>query len=251
MTTPELVTLNEDQAAVAQRLLRDIHMGAGTIIRVLADGEKLQVELARNVLSVTEYRMAELGKLLDIPTKSAEEVERRHADLRRANMRVRELESMLGQSQTPAVALMTLRGITEQVYNWWRLEGFGHVSEEAFTQYGMKVKFSCHLFGNFRLLDSDTPVSDEELREQWHAELRQRGFEFSESESEMKLLDNDSNRRLLCALFATRLPSSQVTNITNWHTRKDGFVMRDIEVYIRNLDEIAALPVPPEAKADA
>ncbi len=239
--------LNPDQIAVAQRHLRDILMGAGTLAELLKKGEELPLGLAKNVLSVSEHKIADLGKLFGVDTVSEQKIEERHAEMRRLNMRVRELEGQIGASYSPGMTQMGLGVLSRHLSHWWEMEGFGHIAEEHYDRYGATIKFSCSLFGGFPLIGSDTPVSDAEHRKLWLQSLRDRGFDLCDDDGDRGLVDNENNRRVLLDLFAARIPSAIVVSFGCHSSSSDRrrFTMRDVEVRIRQLADIAQLPEPP------
>jgi hypothetical protein len=247
MTQPsEHIELNQDQAAIAKHKLRDVQMASGTLADLLNKGEQIPRDLAKHALSLSEYKIAELGKLLGVDTESEQKIEERHAEMRRLNMRVRELEAQIGASQSPAMTQMGLGVLSRYLNHWWDLEGFGHISDERFDRYGATIKFSCSLFGNFSLLDSDTPVSDKDRKQRWLQSLRDRGFEILKEEGDRALIDSENNRRVLLDLFAARIPSAIVVSFEN-HRGAGGvhYMMRSVEVRIRQLADITQLPEPP------
>ena len=248
MQEPTEIELDEDQAAVAIRTLKDIRFAMATIGESLAREGKVNADLAKNALRVSEHYLADLGKVLGIPTQTEEELTERSAKLRAANLRVRELEKQLGNAQSPELTQMSLRQLADQLNAWWDLEGFGHISEIKFGAYGCEVDFSCHLFGNFRLIKSETPISDKERKKLWHESLQARGFRLTEEDRDACIEDCDQNRKVLEQLFEDRLPSSKVISFENYNKNEGGFVLRGVKVLIRRIDEFLTLPVPEQAE---
>lgn len=244
MQEPTEIELNEDQVAVAIRTLKDIRFAMATIGESLAKDGKVNADLAQNALRVSEHYLADLGKVLGIPTQTEQEIMERSARLREANLRVRALEAQLGNAQSPELTQMSLRKLADQLNAWWDLEGFGHISEIRFGAYGCEVDFSCHLFGNFRLVKSETPITDKERKRLWHESLQARGFRLTEEDRDVCIEDCDQNRKVLEQLFQDRLPSSKVISFENYNKNEGGFVLRGVKVLIRRIDEFLALPVP-------
>ncbi|WP_455233157.1 hypothetical protein [Geopseudomonas aromaticivorans] len=241
------ILLDADASAVALGKIKDVQFALATIAEPIKAGQPLSHELARNVLRVSEYNIAEIGQKIGVETQTAADIEKRHADLRAANLRIRELEAQLGNAQAPEATQMSLRTLNDRLNAWWRKEGFGLVSETAFGPYGCKVTFSCHLFGDFTLIDSPTPVSDKERMAQWHDSLRQRGFMLVSASREVEIADCDASRKALCDLIMEHMPSARVISIGNHSHRGQGFTVRNMEVFIRKLEDILELPVPSEA----
>lgn len=242
------VHLNPDQRAVALRHIQE----SGSALSLIAEhvhGEKpLSQELAFNALAVTEYKLRDLCQVLGVETNGTREVDARSADLRAANQRIHELEAQLGEGQSPDALQLGLKTLADQLNDWWDSEGFGHISDLHFGPYGAEVQFSCHLFGDFQLTGSDTPISDRERKALWYASLAERGFVLcvEKGESQPSIDDCDASRQALRALFSRWMPSAKVVSFDNCG-RGEGFVVRNVKVFIRKLSDIAKLPVPPKS----
>lgn len=248
--TTETIPLTADQTAVALRHILELQQAVGTIAAALKGSsmfpDGLNKELAENALKVSEYQLSDLCQTLGVETHGTREREQRHADLRKANGRIHELEELLGKRQGPEVTQSALKNLYAQLNSWWDLEGFGHIGDVAFQEYGCTVKFSCALFGDFRLIGSDTPVSDQERKALWLESLRERGFVLVQEDREWEIQDCDASRAVLCQLITERIPSASVSRIENFHRRTtNSFTMRSVEVYIRNIADIAQLPQKP------
>lgn len=246
MTDHSEIILTEDQTAVALRTISDAQRGLATLAEFLKKGHQLEHELARNILYLGESHIAQLGTLLGVETDSAKDKEKRYGELRDANLRVCALETQLGKEQSPETVQLAIRQLTQTVYAWWCHEGFGHISEIHFGEYGCTVRFSLTLFGDFWLTDSPTPISDKERRRAWHDALAARGFVLAMKDRDAVLVDCDASRAALMDFFAQRLPSAKVRALVNRYREPTGFELVDAEVYIRNLADIANLPVPVE-----
>lgn len=246
MTEAKNIALNPDQQAVAHRVVRDLQFAVGTIDQQLQTSGTVQEELARNVLRVSEHALADLAALLGVPSQTRVEIEERNARLKAANMRVHELEAQLGATQSPAQVRLGIKVLDERLNDWWDLEGFGHISKRHFGAYGCEVTFCCHLFGNFSLTNSATPVSDKSRRAQWLDSLQERGFELGGDEDrEPVLVDNDRNRALICGLVTSRMPSARVQAFENTNIRNtDKFALREVRVWVPDFDDILGLPIP-------
>ncbi|PFH12727.1 hypothetical protein [Burkholderia sp. JKS000303] len=178
MTTEATLTLSADQQAVAQKKITDLHHAVGTIYSIIKDGRELDAELATNCVKVAEFNLADLCKALGVETFSAAEREQRYAELRKANLRIRDLEAQIGATLSPEAAQHAIKNIAERLNNWWRHEGFGYVHELNFGMYGVcRGEFSCSLRGTPWLLDSDTPETDKKTKATWIEGMRERGFE--------------------------------------------------------------------------
>lgn len=239
------IKLNADKRAVLARQIKEVSQGLATLLFFLDSEDGLPISAAGDIVSTTEHRFQEIGQSLNVPTKSGDKIERRSLDLRRANMRIRELEEIIGKGQGPEATQMGIKVLFDQITSWWKLEGFGHISDFGFGEYNLRVTFSCHLFGNFPVLNSERPVSDKERKQLWLESLRQRGFVIKKEDREKRVEDCQQTRDALKALFALRLPGSTIWKFES-HESRNGSEMDSVTVIIRKIEEILTLPVLPE-----
>jgi hypothetical protein len=241
------VTLNEDQKVLMSKSLKTCYSGLQTLLDFASKGI-LDAELCRNVLSTAEHELANISKLTGVEIDSAANIERRHAQIRAANMRVHELEAQLGAQVSAKHLQQGMERFNKMLNSWWDLEGFGHISEVKLSAYGhCEVTFSCSLFGAKFGMFSQTPVSDKERYALWLADLEKRGFVLVDSKRDREsIVDCDATRQALSQLFAARMPSARITSYTNWGETNDLFSMRDVKVFIRDLADIETLPQMPE-----
>lgn len=250
MTTEASLTLSADQQAVAQKKIIDLRHAVDTIYSTLKAGNPLDAGLATNCVKVAEFNLSDLCKALGVETDSAAERAQRYAELRKANLRIRDLEAQIGATLSPEATKHAIKNIAEHLNKWWRHEGFGFVHELGFGAYGVcHGNFTCSLNGSFRLIDSDTPVSDKRNKAAWIDSVRERGFELVVDDRDWAIRDCDASRQALIDLVVGRLPSATVFKFENLRRhRADGFILRHAEVYVHQLAEIMALPVPAESQ---
>lgn len=251
MTSEANLALTADQQAVAKKKIRDIHSAISTVFSLMEESKPVDAELATNCVKVAEFNLADLCKALGVETFSAAEREKRYADLRAANIKIRDLESKLGATLSPEATQRAIKNTADRLSKWWKREGFGYVHELKFGAYGVcHGEFSCSLRGASLLFDSDTPVTDKKTKAQWLDSLRERGFELVKDDSEWALRDCDANRQALLDLVSKRLPSAKVFKFANFsRDNGKGFVLRHAEVYVYELAEIMALPVASKTEA--
>lgn len=245
----EHVVFTADQQAVFHREIRDQIMGYATLGEILESGRPLPRDLTRNILYLGESHNAEMCKLTGIETDSSKERDERYLRVRELNARVRELEQQMGSAASMAQTVAHLGVLAAKLNYWWDLEGFGHISKLSFNQYGaLEVEFSCHLFGDFALIGSITPVSDKTRKQLWLESLTNKGFMLhtAPDERDPVLLDNDHNRRALTSMLKTAFPSCDVVETTNHNGRDGVMTMRGMHVYIRKVEEVDALPLKPK-----
>lgn len=245
MTSEANLALTADQQAVAKKKIRDIHGAISTIFSLLEESKPVDAELATNCVKVAEFNLSDLCKALGVETFSAAEREKRYADLRAANIKVRNLEAQLGATLSPQATQHAIKNTADRLSKWWECEGFGYVHELKFGAYGVcHGEFSCSLRGSSLLFESDTPISDRKTKAEWLTSLRERGFKLAQDGRDWLLVDCDSNRQALLDLVSKRLPSAKIFRFNNFsRDNEKGFALRNAEIYVYELAEIMALPV--------
>lgn len=228
-----------DIRATAKKIQQHLQM-----IPFFFDNEGLSREMASSVLNVAESDLAALGKLMGVATESAERIEQRHGDIRRANLRVHELERLLGQAQPIEAIQPVLRTLCEQLNGWWDLEGFGHISEIAFGEYNLKVSFCCQFIGCKPHLVAPEGATHKERKALWLASLQARGFVLLDDDGDKGVKDCPESRDAMRALFAQRLGNAWISQFVSRESRANGSKLVSVEVVIRDLALIRALPVP-------
>lgn len=248
-SSPELhgdVALDADSRAVLLREIREQVSGFGFLVSLLSDGKAISRQMAHSVLYMAESRTAQMCKLTGTELDSAKEREERYVRIRSLNEKIRELKEELGKSGSVSQTAAHLKMSYDTLYEWWRRDGFGHISEFAVNQYGcMDVKFSCMLFGDFRVIDSSTPVSDKERKRLWFESLRARGFNVREdpSDRDLVLVDCDQNRHALGRLFSENFPSAEILETTSHRSSRGEFmVLKDVRVLFREMQEVIDIP---------
>lgn len=237
-----VIVLDADGRVVVKRITSEICSAMRSVDRLLASEDGLDRGAARSILASAEYQFAELGKRLGVETESEKAVERRHQDIRRANMRIHELEGLIGKDQSPERVQLALREFEERLNRWWQQDGFGLVSDVQFGAHNCKATLSCHMFGDFAVVKSDTPVSDMEQKRLWIESWRQRGLVLFENSS--SVTDCDANRKVVADLVESFLPSANILSFDNFRRGDQGYTLRGVSVVIRRLQDIQNLPVP-------
>jgi hypothetical protein len=242
------LTFTAEQKTDIQNTTKKVqqHLAMLPYFMSLEGGESMTREQARLVLAAAESDMAALGRLLGVDTEAAQRIEERHADIRRANLEVRRLEQLLAQQMPTEAIQPALYQLGKQLYRWWQLEGFGHVSDITFGEHSMNAKFSCQFYGSKPSIEGGEGLSRPERRAAWLADLERRGFVLIDDDGK-GICDCPASREALRALFAVRLPGAKIAQFVSREGRH-GSKLVDVHVYIYKLEQILALPVPaPEA----
>ncbi len=241
-----IVVLTPDQTAVAAKEIKNLHFVLATLQQSLESDTSLSVKQAKTYLTLSEFYLRDLCQALSIQTNGSDEIASRNASLREAHQRIRLLEAQLGNAQSPEQVNLGVKALAEKLDQWWKHEGFGHVSDIHFGAYGVRVKFSCMLFGHC-WSGSATPVTDQANDENWHANLVSRGFvlKAEKGNRDPVVADCDQNRNLLIELFNQRLPSAMVTGF-QINGSRGLLCLREVDVFIKNYQDIQDLPMSEE-----
>ena len=239
---PDII-LNADDSAVALKAITSAHSALGVMYEHIKEKKPLDAEYANNILYMCESYWSDIGKILKIETDSAFERNQRHKQVRAAHERVRELEKQIGSSATPESIQQCIAHMNALISAWWRKFGFGFVSDVKFSRGGCYADFSCHLNGDFLFIDSPTPISDKEAKENWFASLREAGYILTPGRRDQDLVDCDHNREILVRLFAKYAPSAQIQSFVNQRTHKGEILLRSLQVRLPSYDEILSLPI--------
>ncbi|GBQ86574.1 hypothetical protein AA14337_3358 [Acetobacter malorum DSM 14337] len=256
-----LADLTDDQIAVASRVIREAGSALGMVQGMFnkdAPGGEIEQrsELVPLAVRKATRHVIELAEALGIPSEEAEAVTRRHAAIRKANIRIRGLERQLGESVTPDKVQQAVKSYVKRIKRWWDIHGFGHVSSFVFEEHIVRVSLSCLPFGDFPLIDSKTPVSDKERKTLWRKSLEDRGFVLAEEEKgsfDFNVVDCDQTREAIARTIKEAFPTSRIISFENHSaytpTFPDGRLhlnIKDVNIIIYSLSEIAALPLPEE-----
>lgn len=239
------VVLNADEKEVALKTIKEANFAIQQLYNWL-NGDSLTVETKETLLSLVDYKVSDIGQVLGVDTKSNEKIEKKHAEIRQANLKIRELEEKIGKNSPIEGLKEQLKALSELVQAWWKKDGFGYIREMNFTQYG---RFEAELsisFHSFSSTFSKTPASDRKTKKEWIQSLKDKGYQLYQNEngSDIELIDCPENRKLIEDEIESRFPSALVES---WEVRRilnaPGRVYEivSIKMDIQDLKEIKAL----------
>lgn len=216
MSNNERIQLNQDDKEVCVKTLKDTYFAVKQL-HDLVVADKLNEQMKETVPQLIEYHMANVSKILGFDSVSAKKVEEKHAEIRKANEKIRELEQKIA-SDNPIEGLKEqLENLSKLFQRWWRTDGFGYVKEMRFTQYG---RFEAELgisFSRFSSLFSKKPASERMSQKEWEASLVEQGYKIYQNErgGDKELMDCPENKELLTKLIEERFPSAFIEGWTN------------------------------------
>lgn len=161
---------------------------------------------------------------------------------------------MNDEIRQPAAAVLSaqhiqagVRDLAERLREWWRKNGLGHTSELSLTEGGhVFAKFSCSGSSLLDMLE-DEDLSEQEYEARLLSRFQQQGFAARAVPGEgVLVLACDESQAAMKRLLKDTFPSSLVRGLDTRVLRHygDAFVVQTVEVLIRNLDEVLALPLP-------
>lgn len=237
-----MIQLNADDKAVLLKALKDIHFANGQLREWVSKGS-LTEEMSKTLPSLIESYFSEAAKVLNYESHLIAEKEKRHLEIRKANLTIHELKEKLGSNKPVDGLAEQLKYLSNIVRDWWNEEGFRHVSEVKFHPYGgMEMEFCFMLESSSSF--SKTPETDKRNKKEHIQHLRDMGFAFADFESDryekLKLIDNQSNRSLLIKMLKHRFPSLEVNsfNNKNCRSRDDVFTIWHVDATIYDLADI-------------
>lgn len=238
------VHFSEDQKAVLLKALKDIHFSNSQLHEWVTKDE-LSEDMSKTLPSLIESYFSEVAKVLNYESHLLSEKQKRYEDIRKANQTIHELKEKLGSSRSVDGLAEQLKHLSGKVSDWWKREGFNHVSEQKFLTYGgFQVEFCFMLSSRYFRSTSDTPISDERDTQEHIEHLRNMGFEFADFETDrcekLHLIDNQMNRTMLTKLLKERFPSIEINSWDNKcsYSNPDIFTIWHIEAFIRDLSDI-------------
>ncbi|OHX41684.1 hypothetical protein [Cytobacillus oceanisediminis] len=241
MEEPKVI-FNEDQKAVLLKALKDIHFANGQLHEWVKK-DSLTEEMSKTLPSLIENYFSEVAKVLNYESHLLAEKEKRYEDIRKANIRIRELEEKLGSGKPVEGLKEQLQHLADKVRDWWDKEGFHHVSEMKYHSSGVMSMDFCFMLDHYSSF-SKTPETDKRNKKEHIQMLRDQGFEFADFEKgrseKLNLIDNPINRTLLSKMLKTRFPSLEIHSWDNMssYSDPDVFVIWHVNAYIYDLKDI-------------
>lgn len=235
----KVIALSEDDKAVSLKTLSDLFYAARQLHEWVKDNT-LTEEMKETLFSLIESHTANTAKVLGYNSDAEWKIEERYKEIRQANNEIHALEQKLAEN-TPISGLKELLyALHMGLYDWWKLQGFNLVTDDAFGIWGYKGRF--YLDTRHMSFMSTHPVKEKKEHKSRLEQMMEEGYEFVIDDRDYVLLDTPNNREKITALVKAKLPSLYISKWENWCLhKKEGFQLRSFEGYIRNLEELKAL----------
>ena len=240
MSEETYIVLNPDDKEFVLKQLTKTYSALSVLYDVVKE-DRAKRDLIDNVLGVSEYQLADLSKRLDYEGTLNKQIKERHAAIKAANVRIRELEKQLGSNRPLDGLEQQIKYLHDIVAEFWQSQGFGrYIKGFSVGPYGvlkLKLTFSIGKVGSSF---SDTPVSDRKTHHEQIESLQNQGFELlMENNQDHEMKNSDTNKEKLINIIKTRFPSAIISRI-NAHSMglNQDMYIRMIEVHIRNLTDL-------------
>ncbi|PIE91726.1 hypothetical protein CO726_30610 [Bacillus fungorum] len=237
----KLVVLDKDAKAVVTKELESLFFAAKQMYDWVKT-DSLTEEMKETLLNLSEHHIAKVSNKVKYNSLSAANLEEKHAAVREANGRIRDLEEKIANMLPIDGLKEQLEKLSRTIDHWWDDLGFNYVREIQYTKYGnILIEFGFSLDPSFSSRYSDSPLSDAELQQRMIDDLKERGFDFyEEGRRDYELIDNDNNRNLLIELLEERFPSMRLREFTNMAATKDHRILRlrGVKIIISDLNDI-------------
>jgi len=238
-----LVQLDADAKEFVLRQAAEICSAVSFLHKQIKD-DQASTNLVRSVIGIAEHSIADISPKLGYDSLLAIELEQRNKHIRDANIRIRELEEMLGANRPLDGLAEQVRVLNKTAEKFWRNQGFGgYIHDFNVTSHGgihMKLGFSICELGH---LINDHPVTERKSLQQRIDSLKERGFDLlkMDTDNNYAMADNDNNRLKLLLVIKTQYPSAKVISFNNSlaEHNKDDYYIREIDIRVHDVRDFA------------
>lgn len=244
LTSNTPVILSPDSREVLLRQIANTSLLVKMLHEAVSQGN-LEEGFTATGLGHLEQLLCDLSKHTGVASQAADEIAQRHAALRSANERVRELEAQIGTASSQMDLRLAIQRYSKILHDWWQVFGFGYVSDLTFTDAGTLQATLSGRLSPPGCIASMTPASDKEEADRWIQCLKDRGFDLYCEHQEYSVLDTPANRQVLDSLLSA-IPSVVVTNVTSYRGKNAQFTLRSIEIVIRKPADLLELELATE-----
>lgn len=160
-------------------------------------------------LSLLENYLAKLSKLTGYDGMIAKEQEQKYAEIRAANLKIHELESLLG-SQVSANAVAAGMQHWENVFRaWYEASGF-HYADIKMNPYVIRADFSDELTNEPKTRRLATKEILEKITGHVHFITDDSSWDIEHDRFHSNLLDTNKNKQNIIQLFTRTFPNSTI-----------------------------------------
>lgn len=234
---PTLVEFTDDQKKEYEKSYKDFVFPFMELKKRLDEGN-LDIGFKNTLCSLLEIRLITFNKSLGYEGYLQEQKEKRFKEIRDLNTENRELRKQLGDKVTPEDIREGLKNLSNNFKAWWSKEGFGHCSDEVFTGYTFKARLSGMMTDAYWSKDDNYETAEEKAKR-----LSSIGFDIILGAGRVsKVLFTENNVNKLSEMLKSKYPSSSINEVKSYWGRREECELRDIEIYITDLNDLAIAP---------
>lgn len=218
-----LIKFDEAKRKAMSKSIKDGYFVFQTLLDLLSK-DKLEVGFSETLLSLIESHVVDIHKGFGFGSVMAKEKGERHKQVRELNGENRELRQQLGEKVSAEDVRECLKNIHDDIYAWWKKVGFGHVSNLDFGSYIIRMNLCCI-----------------ELMHLEKKGIEEAGYEVLDVGGDVHMAHTDKNIEILKSQLKERFPSYELSNMKVNFCRTAGSYIRNIDVIIRNYDDVVRL----------
>lgn len=230
---PTIVEDNSGELAKQlKKIYGNINLNLGFCYEQLKEG-KLTEGMKESHLFLAESYMIDFLKAVNYDSILAKKNEERYKEIRSLNAENRELRKQLGDKVSNEDVREKIKSLHDSFKYWWNVEGFGHCRDECFNEAGyFKATLSGMISEAYRARGTEDETEEKKMEK-----LRNYGFEISDDDGKY-VVDSENNRQLLLQLIKSKYPSVSIFDYRSYYGRKGRNVIREVNIYIDNLNEL-------------
>lgn len=236
----EPLSLTPDQKAKAQAYIRKIVDSISFLPEQFSPEKDDSIEAREcvdNILGIAEYALADLSKTVGYDGRLKQEEESRHAGIRLANAKVRELEGLLAEGKEITGTGVLIDRVEKSVRAWWGSYGFSQPCQFHHGSYGVKFELrpSIELREDFEYVDD--PVTRKNKKQMMLSLHESKGLTFLKpkysGDGTFEAIDTPAGRTYLLELIAETFPGVSFHIVKSRAQDGGAFSIEQVEVFVR------------------
>lgn len=199
--------------------------------------DNVVLENVNTFMGLNESYHSDLSKMVGYDSILAKEKEKRYAEIREKNKKIRELTEQRGKEVTPQAIQGALKRYEDIFRAWYENEGFEYASISNLSAYGMTVELTASM--NFR----DSEKYDNEIYKKIRTENSgtenkiSDGWDIHKSQFHAELLDTENNKNRIHDLLLKHFPNAKISKFTGRRNDYKGFSLNtEIHISYSDLD---------------
>lgn len=211
-----IVVLNEDQTAVANKELREMWHSVSYLLENIKNNTLTEGMRFCN-LSLLESHFGELAKTLNYESDLLIEKQGRYEEIKAANQEIHDLRKELGKTDSVEKIAAFVKNCYDKLYAYWSKELRMSIVREtsifsAWKEAYLKAELA-PAFSSFHSSFSETPVSDKRSFEEYMEDILKEGLVWKKVPNDREtidIIDCESSRKWFHDKLRAKFPSAKV-----------------------------------------